>query len=192
MLNSRPSEELTKGAIDLVFNFIGWNSSRWDQSRQPYITLANPADLESWFWNNLQPGLTATEEDLAAAKGLREVLYRLSRAHIAGEPFMEDDCSFVNEWAAKPGRLPVLAETGIAWECPSITAALAHIAFLGVHLLGETKHGHLRKCGMCEFLFIDPTGNGHRRWCFKSLCGNRSKVNAFNQRRRVDKEKPDD
>jgi predicted RNA-binding Zn ribbon-like protein len=176
---------ISKDSIALVFDFIGWNGpSAVDPSRQPMIRLNNPADLASWVWDHLEPGLTATEDDCVAAWELRADLRRLTHAHISGEPFAEADCNFVNAWAAKPSLLPVLVGNGIRWKCPNMSAALAHIAYLGVRLLGESTRGQIRKCGGCNFLFFDSTGRGNRHWCSMNPCGNRAKVNGFNRRRR--------
>lgn len=42
----------------------------------------------------------------------------------------------------------------------------------------------LRKCRNCVLHFLDTSKKGSRQWCSMSLCGNRSKVAAFAERKR--------
>jgi predicted RNA-binding Zn ribbon-like protein len=46
--------------------------------------------------------------------------------------------------------------------------------------------GRVRECEGCPVHFLDVSKKGSRRWCSMSLCGNKVKVAAYQQRRRGD------
>ncbi len=51
-------------------------------------------------------------------------------------------------------------------------------------LLTSVAAGRVRKCEGCPVHFLDVSKKGSRRWCSMSLCGNKVKVAAYQQRRR--------
>lgn len=51
-------------------------------------------------------------------------------------------------------------------------------------MLLELKPARLRQCDNCVLHFYDTSKNGTRRWCSMQLCGNRSKVAAYAERKR--------
>jgi predicted RNA-binding Zn ribbon-like protein len=61
-------------------------------------------------------------------------------------------------------------------------APLAHSA---ASLFTEADRTRVRKCGHCVLHFLDTSKKGTRRWCSMQLCGNRLKVAAYAQRRRL-------
>jgi predicted RNA-binding Zn ribbon-like protein len=42
----------------------------------------------------------------------------------------------------------------------------------------------LRICRNCNWLFIDRSRNGSRRWCDMAVCGNRQKARRYYHRRK--------
>ncbi len=61
-------------------------------------------------------------------------------------------------------------------------APLAHSV---ATLLAEVDRNRVRKCGNCVLHFLDTSKKGTRRWCSMQLCGNRLKVAAYAQRKRM-------
>lgn len=61
-------------------------------------------------------------------------------------------------------------------------APLAHSA---ARLFAEADGTRVRKCGQCVLHFLDTSKKGTRRWCSMQLCGNRLKVAAYAQRKRI-------
>lgn len=61
-------------------------------------------------------------------------------------------------------------------------APLAHEA---AKLFTEADRSRVRKCGQCVLHFLDISRKGTRRWCSMQLCGNRLKVAAYAQRKRL-------
>lgn len=60
---------------------------------------------------------------------------------------------------------------------------IAPIVDAVAELLLEVKPARLRKCEGCILHFYDTSKNGTRRWCSMQICGNRSKVAAYAERR---------
>lgn len=51
-------------------------------------------------------------------------------------------------------------------------------------LLTRVVFDRVRKCEGCPVHFLDVSKKGSRRWCSMSLCGNKVKVAAYQQRQR--------
>ena len=51
-------------------------------------------------------------------------------------------------------------------------------------MLSDLEPARLRKCESCILHFYDTSKNGTRRWCSMQICGNRSKVAAYAERKR--------
>jgi predicted RNA-binding Zn ribbon-like protein len=61
------------------------------------------------------------------------------------------------------------------------------LADAGARLISGDNAGLLRRCAnhdSCVLLFLDTSRSHTRRWCSMEMCGNRSKVAAFNARSR--------
>ena len=43
-------------------------------------------------------------------------------------------------------------------------------------LLTSHELGRVKQCGRCDWLFLDKSRNGKRRWCSMDACGNRVKM----------------
>jgi predicted RNA-binding Zn ribbon-like protein len=61
----------------------------------------------------------------------------------------------------------------------------APIADATANLLVETESSRIRKCESCVVHFFDTSKKGSRRWCSMSICGNKLKVAAYQQRKRA-------
>jgi predicted RNA-binding Zn ribbon-like protein len=68
-------------------------------------------------------------------------------------------------------------------EIPEHTFAPLADAF--VDLLTTTPVSRIRKCNNCVLHFYDTSKKGTRVWCSMNLCGNRAKVAAYADRKRV-------
>jgi predicted RNA-binding Zn ribbon-like protein len=153
----------------------------------PTDLLATPRDLGRWL---VAAGLVAqvpspTDDELTAARELREALYRLAAARARQRPLASDDRAIVNRWAAQPSPAPQLAPGGaITWTGATVPALLAAIARAGVELVGGERAARVRACAGdgCSLLFLDTSRGGDRRWCSMASCGNRAKVNDFRRR----------
>ena len=64
-------------------------------------------------------------------------------------------------------------------------ALLFEIALSGERLLTQGRLDRLHACGGadCEWMFLDLSKNGSRRWCSMATCGNAAKVKKFRTRK---------
>ena len=155
---------------------------------RPVEQLRSPSDLARW---RFEAGLgrsrdPLTEADLAAARELREAIYRLVTVRIGGRRPPEHDLSTVNAAAGPPGRTPRLDPRGeLRWaDGEPLAAVLSDVARDAIELIGGPQAGRVRECTApdCAFLFVDTSRSGARRWCAADRCGNREHVRKHRAR----------
>lgn len=156
--------------------------------RQPVERLAEPADLTRWLRQNgvIDIPRDPTEAQLAAAKDLREVIYRIAVAVINGTPLSWDDVDLLNHYAAVPPVVPVLRPDRSLGRLATdpVAAALSSLARDAIELVSGDWVSRLRECAKhdCSLLFVDASRSGVRRWCSMETCGNQDKVQRYRQR----------
>jgi predicted RNA-binding Zn ribbon-like protein len=149
------------------------------------------ADLVTWSRRAgvLPPGARPRGDDLEPARRLRQAIYdvfsalaaetqppkaalrALSTAYagavengvLGAGP--EDDWDWV--WAGRHPDRPV-------WP----------IAVAAVDLLRSDRLGRLKQCANCNWLFLDRSRNGSRRWCSMDECGVHTKMRRYRASRR--------
>jgi predicted RNA-binding Zn ribbon-like protein len=155
--------------------------------REPVERLASPADLSTWLEQaGLVDDARCTEDDLAAARSLREAVFRLLDAGRSGARPAAADVALVNRWARRPLPVPQLDERfRLDWRAPDgVSAALAQLARSAVELLTGPELERIRNCAdpTCSLMFIDRSRPGRRRWCSMDRCGNKTKTARYRQR----------
>lgn len=117
----------------------------------------------------------------------RESLYRLFLPVALGaavDPRQLDDLSDVLA-STSAQRLLVSTPAGVIWRwrpCETLEAMtagfIARLAVQAAALLTSADIDRLRACGTpdCDWLFIDTSKNGRRRWCQMNVCGAREKA----------------
>lgn len=171
-----------------ALDFLGTLRAR--RNPVPTEKLGTPELLDSWFVESGMfdgaPG--ADEADLAAALELRESVYSLVEARIAGRPLDVDGgaVTVLNRHAA---QAPVVVQLGPDGARRSGTAAqgLAAVAREAVEILGGPDATLLRECGRpeCTQVYLDRSRGHRREWCAMRTCGNRVKVSAYRSRHRT-------
>ncbi|MFD9884410.1 CGNR zinc finger domain-containing protein [Streptomyces alboflavus] len=155
--------------------------------------LRDPADLSRWFREAgmTERHLAISDEELGAARALREAVRRIVAAVRAATAPEAADLALLNHWTARP-----LPGTGLtldgdgsprplppALDTPGLLALLARDA---ADLLGGPLSGRIRECAAadCALLFVDESRAGARRWCSMDACGARAKMAEYRARRR--------
>ncbi|MEV5147165.1 ABATE domain-containing protein [Streptomyces sp. NPDC052727] len=168
----------------LFLDFVGTLRAR--RNAAPTEMLASPESLDDWFVESgmLDAAPGADEADLATAVDLREAIYSVVAAHLAGEPLPAAALAEVNRQAA---GLPVrvqLAADGTRRRTGSVSQALVVLARETVETLSEVE-GLLRECSRpeCTQVYIDRSRGPRREWCSMKTCGNRVKAAAYRARR---------
>jgi predicted RNA-binding Zn ribbon-like protein len=193
--------DLSGGALCLDFaNTV----SRRHQSQRRAEHLASYADLVAFAEQSklLSPKLAATlrtramrnhaEAGSALRKSilLREAIYRAFSAIAAGKHARPNDLRQINHFAldALKHRQLTRANRDYRWEWQSgaslLDRVLWPVAESGAELLTSEVRAAVRECGApdCEWLFLDQSRNGSRRWCDMKSCGNRQKARRHYQR----------
>jgi len=163
---------------------------------QPIARLASYTDLAQW---SQQAGiLTEAEADRLVREGrkreqeaaavlekawlLQNAIYRIFSAFIEGESPRAQDMQALNDalsQALARQRIVAAAEH-FEWTWASagdsLDRMLGPILRSAADLLTSERLARVKKCGGCNWLFLDASKNGSRRWCMMSVCGNRAKA----------------
>ncbi|KAG8154757.1 CGNR zinc finger domain-containing protein [Burkholderia catarinensis] len=182
-----PSETLS---IDFA------NTLYWRGSDPPTETFGTMDDLLAWCRE--QAGVPACLAETCRARGvedgepamlaralaLRETLYRLFHAQAERREPQADDLALLGGFLAEASPRVALAriDGGYAWRIGGAGATLAGllspVLWSAIDLLGGARLAKVKRCAndACQWLFIDDSKNGSRRWCSMSSCGNRAKA----------------
>jgi predicted RNA-binding Zn ribbon-like protein len=195
---------------DPCLDFVNTVGGRVDGGRRARSSVRNDklraySDLVAW---SRHTGLTGDAEArallrlahrrpreaarvLARAERLRESLYRVLRALMAGErpPAADLDAVTVELSAARGEDRLALGPHGLRWTSPAAGERLDSVLWpvgRAAAALLTADLSRLRQCGGedCGWLFLDRSRNRSRQWCTMEDCGNVSKVRRFRQRRR--------
>ncbi|MFJ8625930.1 CGNR zinc finger domain-containing protein [Kitasatospora sp. NPDC093550] len=153
--------------------------------------LHRPADLAAWLPSSSlrlpADAVRISAPELAAARTLRDALWRVAAARAHGEPGGAEDYAVLNRAAEHPPLVPRIAPDGTAAaplpaDGSQLVSTLARDA---IALLTGPYADRVRECGAhdCRLLFVDTSRPGRRRWCSMERCGNRHKVRALRARR---------
>ncbi|MGA4840235.1 CGNR zinc finger domain-containing protein [Streptomyces sp. G45] len=162
-----------------------------------FETLRAPADLVAWAAESrlragpaaeggtgLEP--TVTEDELTAARTLRDALFLLAADRAHGRPLDPRHLAVVNDAAAAPPLTARIAPDGTRAWAPGATGTqlLSTVARDAVDLFTGPYAERVRECAAhdCFLLFVDTSRPGRRRWCAMERCGNRAKVRAHRAR----------
>jgi predicted RNA-binding Zn ribbon-like protein len=133
----------------------------------------------------------AAARALGDALSLRLAIYRLAARGL--DQAAEDDLATLNRFVA--GALAHLrlgaGDEGARWEWAGEGedpgSPLWPVALSAARLLADReRRGRVRECGgeNCNWLFLDTSRNGRRRWCSMADCGNRAKAKRHYRRTR--------
>ncbi|MFJ6404019.1 CGNR zinc finger domain-containing protein [Streptomyces hydrogenans] len=156
-----------------------------------YESLDHPDGLLAWVRDcrlpaGLDADLVVTDDATARFRTVRDALWRLALARAEGEPYAPADLAVLNEAAAAPPLVTLLAPDGTrAWGAgATATALLATVARDAVDLFTGPHADRVRVCAAddCALLFVDTSRPGARRWCSMTRCGNRHKARAHRAR----------
>ncbi|MEU4113416.1 CGNR zinc finger domain-containing protein [Kitasatospora sp. NPDC028055] len=163
-----------------------------------YEVLHRPSDLTDWLRRSrlrLPVGtVLITDDQLGAARTLRDALWHLAADRAHGRPGDPADRAALNRAAAHPPLVPQIAPDGTAAApLPADgTQLVSTLARDAIALLTGPHADRIRECRAhdCRLLFVDTSRPGRRRWCSMERCGNRNKVRALRARRDTDPTDP--
>jgi len=123
---------------------------------------------------------------------LREAIYRLLRSASAGRRPSASDLFMLNTALKEAGsRQAITIETGgLKWgwdfDLQDLRTMLWPVVRSTAELLTSPDLCRMRQCARegCQWMFLDLSKNGSRRWCSMALCGSRAKSHRFYHRTR--------
>jgi predicted RNA-binding Zn ribbon-like protein len=165
---------------------------------EPLDYLATYADLVDWVTR--AGGLSSAESDallaladvdpdaaaaeLVRARALREAVFALFYRRASDAAPVQDAYTE----ALRHGRLePGDAGMRWAWD-PDLRLPRWLVAQSAIELATSSSLGRVKACASqdgCQYLFVDTSKNGSRRWCSMNDCGNQAKSKRLTERRRA-------
>jgi len=167
--------------------------------------LSNPMALEKWLtvsgvvmsqegralvriWRDSRKAENFLRELVRFRERLLGAILRIESGRAPGEDFLAE----VNELLSRhPQHVRVVRQGSqvvreVRFEPRNPSDVWAPITAATADLLAEVDRTRIRKCELesCVVHFYDTSKKGSRRWCSMNLCGNRSKVAAYQKRLR--------
>ncbi|MGO8915904.1 MAG: CGNR zinc finger domain-containing protein [Stellaceae bacterium] len=191
-------------AEELCLDFA--NTRFWRGRAPPTEELGGLGELLGWC--AAKAGLPEAERDalarwaatddaaaaalLAEALALREAIYRLFHATGAMTAPAAADLLRLNAALAQaaPRRAVERLADGFGWRVaagePGAVRLLTPVLWSAGDLLVGKRLARVRHCANpdCQWLFLDDSKSGNRRWCSMSACGNRAKAHRHYARKK--------
>lgn len=125
------------------------------------------------------------------AIALRETIYRVFAALSQRQKPESADVESLNSARSEALAHTRLEQAGkrfiVDWnDKAALDRMLWPLALSAGELMTSENCARVRQCSgdPCDWLFLDTSRNHMRRWCSMSVCGNRTKVRRFLERRR--------
>jgi predicted RNA-binding Zn ribbon-like protein len=155
----------------------------------PSDELATPAELEAWMRARdlLARNETVTLADHRLALELRAAMR--SFVQLSDEDRTDDRTRITRLNAASSAYPLVLHVSRVGTVTLQPSARANRLGRVVAEFFALAQAGHLdrlKMCGSseCQWVFLDRSKPGNRRWCSSSLCGNRQKTRAYRDRRK--------
>lgn len=173
------------GSLGVVQDFINTRDVEGGSDE-----LARPALLAAWLeTRRLAAAHTVfTEQDLARAKALREALRELLLVN-TGEPVDPAALEALNRYARAAPLVAAFDAGGVGHLEPLASgadAAFGRLLAIVVTAMTDGSWARLKSCRAhsCRWAFYDASKNRSGSWCSMAVCGNRTKVRAYQRRRK--------
>jgi predicted RNA-binding Zn ribbon-like protein len=168
----------------LCLDFANTVNKRPDPDRD---SLSSVVALRTWATAAaLEPAheMQGRATDLAAARRLREAVYRVFSAVAAGqEPNQRDIVPILETYAAALRSAQLRREDtgfGLRWPAPHMVREITWmVAASATQLLLSGPLDRVGECPSCHWLFLDTSRGGQRRWCSMAVCGSRDKSQRY-------------
>lgn len=185
-------------ALDFVNTASEWSGG------DPLDRLGDARGFGSWAKEAgllLKDDMTLLETELSSdpealemtftnALALRATLWRIFHAIASDRPVANEDLQTLDQAKVRAAECSRIVQEGDGFrlrckaEAPALQRAIRLIVEDAEELLLNGRLDRLHACGgkACEWLFLDTSKNGRRRWCDMARCGNEAKVRKFRKR----------
>lgn len=172
---------------------------------EPRELLPNAAALERWliaseiissqkertlvrYWRGSREGEAFVQNLIAFRERLRKAVLRLEAGSVPGRAFLTEVNALLKEYPLRGNLHQQGSRVGLTvlFEPRKPKDVWAPIAAATAELLSGVEPSRIRKCESeaCVVHFYDTSKKGSRRWCSMNICGNKSKVAAYQRRQR--------
>jgi predicted RNA-binding Zn ribbon-like protein len=175
----RPGTALTEvvDKLSSLEDILNWYLHAALISAQEYQSFLTLVDAQPWQQTTV----------FQQVVGFRESLYALLLPVALGKAVDAQQLAVLNAQLADTAvhRLLVSTPTGVMWcwrvsdSLQAMTASLiGRVAVQAASLLTGPDVSRLKACATpnCDWLFLDTSKNGRRRWCQMNICGSREKA----------------
>jgi predicted RNA-binding Zn ribbon-like protein len=178
---TRTIENIEFWGGDLALDFA--NTVEGDPPEKDH--LRSYADLVTWARRaGALPATVRPDGDLERARELRDALYAVFGAVAAHERPPRRALAALLRIHADAVREGTLEDGDWVWSGRHPDRPLWPIAVAAVDLLRSERIGRLKRCANCNWLFLDRSRNGSRRWCSMDECGVHTKMRRYRAARR--------
>lgn len=187
-------------ALDFVNTASEWGSG------EPEDRLGGPEGFGKWaklagllndtdlarLKKELRDDPAAADAVFKKAVALRAALWRIFNAVASDGEVSDGDLETLDRSKMSAARnSKIVCEGGEFKRCckteaPTLERALRLIVEAAEDLLLNGRLDRLHSCGgaTCEWMFLDLSKNGRRRWCSMATCGNDAKVKKFRKQKK--------
>lgn len=162
-------------------DLLGWAGSAEIVSAGDQRALENLARMDE----------TESSAVLRTALEIRDTIFALFSAAAAGRAPSKKDVAELNAFLETvPRRRLCCVGDCCEWEWPAGATNLRQIlwpvARAAAELVTSSEISRIRECAApdCNWLFLDSSRGGRRRWCDMATCGNRAKARRYYKRHR--------
>lgn len=153
--------------------------------------LRTPEQLGGWLRERglLNSGMPLSGADLSDALALREAVRALLLAN-AGEPLDPSAVGTLNRLAGNATLTVRFEQDGVAALALAVggpAGAFARLLAIIYTAQVDGSWARLKACRRhsCRWAYYDTSKNRSGAWCSMAVCGNRTKVRAYQQRRKA-------
>jgi predicted RNA-binding Zn ribbon-like protein len=177
---TRTIETIEFWGNDLALDFA--NTVEGDPPRIDH--LRDYADLVTWARRaGVLPANVRPEGDLGSAHELRGAIYGVFNAVTADGKPPRPALKTLLRFHADAVTEGTIANGDWVWSGRHPDRPLWPVAVAAVDLLRSDKLARLKRCANCNWLFLDRSRNGSRRWCSMDECGVHTKMRRYRARR---------
>ena len=170
-----------------ALDFVNTRRERW---RRDIETLIVAGDVGAWLAEAglIPDGSESTDDDLAAARRLRDAIDEGVDGLLAGRPPADAAVAEIDRWlggAQASARLVLRAgQPERVQGGASVRQGLSLIALDAGRMLGTEERERVRICASdtCGVRFYDNSRAGRRKWCSMERCGNVAKARRHRAR----------
>jgi predicted RNA-binding Zn ribbon-like protein len=172
------------------------NAANRGNPDEPIHFLNSYADLIHWAQAANALSAEAAERLLREAKKreaeaaevtqqaltFQDTIYRIFSAQTLDQEPRPRDLETLNSAIAEtlPHQRIVPQKESFEWTWGRVGDQLDYVLWPIVRsaadLLTSDRRERVKRCGGCNWLFLDTSKNGSRRWCTMEVCGNRAKA----------------